>query len=103
MTQVQAARTSMREYEQRLQGHEAKMREAYELARWEVFHHYRIAPFLKRHPQTPQEIQEFPWEKKPRKRITRKQAKVTQEEQDALNAIMKDFFARKHGGVTPAN
>ncbi len=99
MTQKQAACTSMTEYEQRLKGKEDERREAWELARWEIFHKYLIAPFLKRRPGKVTDICTFPWEKTTTKKATKRTARVTQAERDALAAIMTDFLARRNNNA----
>jgi len=103
MTQAQAARTSFTEYLQRRKGAEDAEHERYELARWTVWHSYNLSPFIKpgRRPKTPQDLVTFPWEDgaakgRKEKRITKKMARITDAERDALNAIMKDFFQRKY-------
>ena len=96
MTQKQAALTSMGEYQQRLKGKEEERREAWELARWEIFHTYLIAPFLKRRPSKATDIATFPWEKTTTKKATKRTARVQQWEKDALAAIMTDFLARRN-------
>ena len=100
MTQVQAARTSMGEYLQRRKGAEEEQHERWELARWLAWHSYNLSPFLKAHnrPKTPKDLTTFPWEgpTKKQKRITRKDARVTDAERAALDAIMKDFYQRKY-------
>ena len=99
MSQVQAARVGMTEYQQRLKGWEAGQHEEWERTRWLAWHQYNLSPFLKsaHRPRTPQDLAPFPWEDAPKpKKVTRKMAKVSQAEQDALNAIMKDFYQRKY-------
>ena len=99
MTRVQAARTSMTEYRMRVEGHEQEMRERYELARWEVWHHYNLSPWLKAgvRPKKPIDVIRFEWEEPAKKkRITRKQARVSEVETAALEALMKDFYNRKY-------
>lgn len=100
MSIVQAARTSYEEYELRRQGHEQQQREAYELARWTVWHSYQLSPFLKpgSRPAAPADVWKFHWEQgagKTRK-LTRKDARLKDGEVEALNAIFKDFFKRKY-------
>lgn len=100
MTQAQAARTGMVEYRQRLKGWEAGQHEEWERARWLAWHQYNLNPFLKagQRPKTPKDLAPFPWEEKTKsKKITRKMAKITDAERDALNAIMTDFYSRKYG------
>ena len=82
MTQVQAARTGMTEYRQRLKGWEDAQHEQWELARWLAWHSYNLSPFLKQgqRPKTAKDVQTFPWEKggkKPTKRQARKKARIT--------------------------
>ena len=100
MTQAQAARVGMTEYRQRLRGWEAGQHEEWERTRWLAWHNYNLSPFLKagQRPRTPKDLAPFPWEKgagKPKK-ITRKQARITEAERSALDAIMKDFYQRKY-------
>lgn len=90
----------MTEYRQRLKGWEDDQHERWEMTRWLAWHQYNLSPFLDKgkRPKTPKDLAPFPWEagaRKPKK-ITRKKARVTQEEVDALNAIMKDFYQRKY-------
>ena len=97
MTQKQAACTSMGEYRQRYEGKEQERREAWELARWEVFHKYLISPFLKRKPSKVTDVATFPWEQPTKtKKATKRSARVTKEEKDALAAIFTDFLARRN-------
>lgn len=96
MRQEEAARVGMEEYRQRLEGWEKDRQDEWELARWSAWHHYNLSPFLKQKPKKPGDVVTFPWEKKEKKKVTRKQAKITQKEVDALNAIMKDFYERKY-------
>lgn len=103
MTQVQAARTGMTEYRQRLKGCEDAQHEQWELARWLAWHSYNLSPCLKQgqRPKTAKDVQTFPWEeggKKPSKRAARKKARITDAERAALDAIMQDFYKRKYGG-----
>ena len=98
MTQAQAARVGMTEYQQRVRGWENAQKEEWERLRWLAWHSYNLSPFLKNKPKTAKDIQAFPWEKgaKKPKKITRKQARITAEEKAALDAIMKDFYERKY-------
>lgn len=97
MTQKQAALTSMGEYLQRANGLEQERREAWELTRWQIFHQYRLSPFIKHPPQKVTDVVTFPWEKTDKSRqITRKRARVTAAESEALSAIFKDYFNRKY-------
>lgn len=99
MTRAQAARTSMTEYRIRVEGHEQDIHERYELARWEVWHQYNLSPWLKAgvRPKKPTDIIRFEWEGPvKKKRITRKQAIVSEEEAKALETLMKDFYNRKY-------
>ena len=100
MTQKQAACTSMGEYRQRLEGKEQERREAWELARWEIFHKYLISPFLKHKPRKVTDVATFPWEQTKTKKVTRKQARVTQAEKDALAAIMNDFLSTRNQSMS---
>lgn len=97
MTQKQAACTSMGEYLQRVKGKELEQREAWELARWEVFNQYRLSPFIKHPPHKVTDVVTFPWEKTTERKITRKAARVSNGEKAALAAIFDDFFKRKYG------
>lgn len=96
MTQGQAARVGMEEYRQRFEGWTKGKQEDWELARWSAWHSYNLSPFLKHKPRKPKDIVAFPWEKKETKKVTKKKAKITSEELDALNAIMRDFYTRKY-------
>lgn len=103
MTQAQAARTSFTEFLLRRRGAEEAEHERWEIARWSAWHAYNLSPFLKpaNRPKTPQDIVTFPWEdgaakNRREKKVTRKMARITDAERDALNAIMKDFFKRKY-------
>lgn len=96
MRQAEAAKVGMEEYRQRLEGWEKARQERWELERWSAWHAYNLSPFLKHKPKKPADVITFPWEKKETKKATRKKAKITQQEVDALNAIMKDFYERKY-------
>ena len=99
MSQVQAAQVGMTEYQQRVKGWEAAQHEEWERTRWLAWHQYNLSPFLKngQRPKTPKDLAPFPGEDGPKpKRISRKKARITQGEIDALNAIMKDFYQRKY-------
>ncbi len=99
MTRAQAARTSMAEYRMRVEGHEQEMHERYELARWTVWHKYNLSPWLKvgARPKKPSDVFRFAWETPDKKKkITRKQARVSEAEAAALEALMKDFYNRKY-------
>ena len=88
----------MGEYLQRFNGKDEERREAWELARWQVFNQYRLSPFIKRPPQKVTDVVTFPWEKPMVRKMTRKAAKITDGEKAALNAIFTDYFKRKYGG-----
>lgn len=96
MSQAEAAKVGMLEYKQRFDGWQKGWQDRYELARWEVWHQYNLSPWLKQKPAKPKNVVTFPWEKGTEKKITRKKAKITPQELDALNAIMKDFYERKY-------
>ena len=103
MTQAQAARTSFTEFLLRHRGAEEVEHERWELARWSAWHAYNLSPFLKpgNRPKRPQDIVTFPWEEDPKKKakerkVTRKMARITDAERNALDAIMKDFYQRKY-------
>lgn len=63
MSVREAAMTSLREYELRVEGHTKKEQEEWEKLRWQAFMNYAIAPNLKHRPHSPQEMLRFPWEK----------------------------------------
>lgn len=89
----------MGEYRQRFAGWEQEQRERYELARWTVWHSYNLSPYLKPgyRPKAPKDVYPFPWDKgAKKKKITRKDARITEQEKAALDAIMKDFYQRKY-------
>lgn len=65
----EAAMTSFEEYRILAEGHEQRMQEEWERARWQVFMQWTIAPLLKRRPRTPQDIVRFPWEKEQVKEV----------------------------------
>ena len=96
MTQKQAACTSLLEYQQRIRGKEEERHEAWELARWVIFHKYLIAPFLKRRPSKVTDVATFPWDKTKTKKASKRSARVQQWEKDALAAIMTDFLAKRN-------
>ena len=96
MSQAEAAKIGMLEYRQRFEGWQKEWQNRYELERWEVWHQYNLSPWLKHRPANAKDVATFPWEKKEKKKVTRKKAKITTQEVDALNAIMRDFYERKY-------
>lgn len=97
MTELQAARTGMYEYQIRLDGKNEEQQEKWNVARWIAWQGMLMSPYIKAHqkPKTAQAFCRFPWERPDQEELAEKakQYRVTPEEEAALNKILMDWEA----------
>ena len=90
MTERQAAMTSVREFNYRLNAYKERQQVEWDRARWMAFSIF--SPFVKNGPKTPKAWVRFPWE-------TPNVVKVVHsdgEKENTLNDLYIDFMARKN-------
>ena len=90
MTERQAAMTSVREFQQRVNGYKEKQQLEWERARWTAFSIF--SPFVKNGPRTPKQWMRFPWEQMD----VAKAVKIDSNQEDILNKLYKDFMSAKN-------
>ena len=100
MTELQAARTGMYEYQIRLDGKNEEQQEKWNVARWIAWQGMLMSPYIKPHnkPNSPQAFCRFPWERPEKEEIVEKakQYRVTEEEEAALNKILMEWEASQN-------
>ena len=94
MTELQAGWTSYSEYRMRFEGEEQRERQEWERTRWMAFLMMQMHPYMKKKPNTPQEMIRFPWEGEKQKQIEGWQ--TSEEESQRLRDIIEDYRNR-HG------
>lgn len=89
----QAWNTGYHEYELRLRGYEQSSHQAWEIARWQIWHQYQLSPNIKsgRKPRRPVDLQRFPWEESEKDELKRKAKKYGKVSKKELNELLKIF------------
>lgn len=90
MTERQAAMTSVREFQLRVNGYKEKQQLEWERARWSAFSIF--SPFVKNGPRTPKQWMRFPWEQPD----VVKAVKIDSEQENTLNNLYMDFMSSKN-------
>jgi hypothetical protein len=90
MTEREAAMTSIREFQLRLNGYKEHQQVEWDRASWTAFSIF--SPFVKNGPKTPKAWVRFPWEKP--KAI--KAVVITEKKENQLNNLYMDFMSRKN-------
>lgn len=84
----------MDEYKMLAEGKAEEERSKWERTRWQVFMMMQMHPYMKKKPNTPQEMIRFPWEEEKQKQIEGWQ--TSEEESQRLRDIIEDYRNR-HG------
>lgn len=82
---------SAAEYESLVWGYRRRQTEEWERARWQMFIHTNLSPFVKRKPRRPEELLRLDGDV----RRNPGSCKVTEAEQKELNRIFEDFNRRR--------